>query len=362
VIDFQYNYPLIGTEAALIGAALRKHIGESTAWVSERPFAGTPEQRKVAASFLSEGGFDVEPSCTFLCSGAHCALSVILTKVFLDGSAIATDELTYPNFRLMATDRGIKLIACASDEDGMLPQALAEAATRQGVKAVFLMPTVHNPLGTVMPIDRRLALADIIRQHRLLLIEDDAYRFLEPDAPTPISFLVPELGCFIFSLSKPVAPGVKLAYLVVPESLSDGMEEVIALTNSGTSILFATVLTSLILDGTVARLIADKQALGRKMQALISSSLDALTIRAHRNSFHSWVRLPHGIDAEGFCGACKSKGVLVSSGVRYRTLGALAHDSHQFFRIAVGSERNCERITEGLATVRLVASMTQPTV
>jgi DNA-binding transcriptional MocR family regulator len=95
-----------------------------------KTFCRNPEQRKIAAAFLSQEHFEVAPSCVFLCSGAHCALSVILTKASLDGSAIATVDLTYPNFRSMATNHGIKLIACAGDEDKMLPQALAEAATR----------------------------------------------------------------------------------------------------------------------------------------------------------------------------------------------------------------------------------------
>lgn len=360
MIDFQYNYPLIGTEAGYIAGGLQKLIGESTAWVSERPFAGTAEQRKVAAAFLSQRNFDVAPGRVFLCSGAHCALSVVLAKASLDRGAVAVDEFTYPNFRLLAANRGIKLIACAGDEDGMLPEGLAEAATTSGVKAVFLMPTVHNPLGSVMCAGRRRALADVIRRHRLLLIEDDAYRFLEPDAPSPISSLVPELSFFIYGFSKPVAPGLKLAYLVVPESVSEDIEHLISLTNSGTSILFGEVLTSLILNGVVAKLIAEKRALGHERQSLISSSLAGMTMRAHRNGFHSWIELPNGIDAEAFCSACKSRGVLVSSGSRYKMHMNHGPDSRQFFRLAVGSERHLERIMEGLAIVKFVASTIRP--
>jgi len=45
VIDFQFNYPLIGTEAAFITAALQKHSAQPSAAQSERPFAGTAEHR-----------------------------------------------------------------------------------------------------------------------------------------------------------------------------------------------------------------------------------------------------------------------------------------------------------------------------
>jgi DNA-binding transcriptional MocR family regulator len=353
VIDFQLNYPLLGTEAALISTALQKHEGNPDVTRSERLFAGTVAHRKVAASYLSRENFTVPASCVFLCAGGHAAISIAFASASLDGAAIAVDELTYPHFRQMAAERHINLIACAGDDDGMLPDALAEAATVHGVKAVYLMPTVHNPLGTVMPASRRLALANIIRQNALTLIEDDAYRFLESDGPAPISFLVPEFSFYIFSFSKPISPELRVAYLLIPERLSANAEDLIAQVNSGVSLLFAEALTGLVVDGTVARLIAEKQALGRERQALISSTLAGLKIRAHRHGFHSWIELPERTDAAAFCSACEAKGVLIGSGVRYGNGGPAAL---RFVRLATGNERNRDRIIEGLAAVKLVAS------
>jgi DNA-binding transcriptional MocR family regulator len=353
VIDFQFNYPLLGTEPALISAAVQKHAAESSAWISERPLPGTLEHRNVAATFLSQSGVAVPPSRVFLCSGGHSAVSVALTRASLDGAAVAVDELTYSNFRVLAANRGIKLIACAGDEDGMLPQALDGAAELQDLKAVYLMPTVQNPLGTVISAGRRLALANVIQRRGLWLIEDDAYRFLEPDAPAPISWLVPGRGFYIHSFTKPVALGLKVSYFVVPDALSDGIEEFITQANSGTSLLFAEVLTSLVLDGTVRRLVTEKQTLGRERQALISSHLAGLKMRAHRNGFHSWIELPQEIEADAFCAACKSAGVLISSGSHY---GNGSPESARFFRLAVGNECSSERIREGLATVKRVLS------
>ena len=353
MIDFQFNYPLLGAEAALISAALRKQEAKPVALRSEKPFAGATEHRKVAASFLSREKFTIPPSCVFLCAGGHAAISIAFASASLDGAAIAVDEITYPHFRAMAAERRSKLIACAADDDGMLPEALAEAATVHGIKAVYLMPTVHNPLGTVMSPARRLALANMIRQHELFLIEDDAYRFLEPDGPAPISFVVPEFSFYIFSFSKPISPDLRVAYLLIPERLAANAEDLVAPVNRGISLLFAEALTSLILDGTVARLIAEKQALGHARQALISSALAGLKIRAHRNGFHSWIELPARTDAAAFCSACEANGVLIGSGARYGNGGPAAL---RYVRLAVGNERNLDRIIEGLATVKRVAS------
>ncbi|MFZ0884004.1 MAG: hypothetical protein WAN14_11440, partial [Candidatus Acidiferrales bacterium] len=66
MIDFQYNYPVLGTEGALISAAVQRHIAESHAWVSQKALAGTPQHRDVAASFLSQWGLNISPSRVFL--------------------------------------------------------------------------------------------------------------------------------------------------------------------------------------------------------------------------------------------------------------------------------------------------------
>ena len=349
MIDFHYNYPLLGTEGGLVSAAVQKHVAESSAWVSQKPLAGMPQHRDVGAAFLSQWGMHISPSRVFLCSGGHSSVSVALTRASLDGAAVAVDELTYPAFRRTAANRGMKAITCAGDEDGMLPQTLVDAAASQNVKAVYLTPTVHNPLGSVMPQSRRLALANVIRQHNLWLIEDDAYRFLEPDGPAPISWLVPERSFYIYSFTKPVALGMKVSYLAVPEAFAHGLEDFVSHVNSGTSLLFAEVLTSLVLDGTVQQLIAEKQALGRARQELISNGLAGWKIRAHRNAFHSWIELPQGIDAHAFCAACESKGVLLTPGSRY---GNGNPEFARCFRLAVGNERDRDRITEGLAIVK----------
>lgn len=353
MIDFQYNYPVLGSEGALLSAAVQKHVAESSAWVSQKAQAGTARHREVAASFLAQWGAEVPSSRVFLCSGGHSAVSVALTRASLEGATVAVDELSYPAFRQTAANRGIKVIACAGDEEGMLPQALDDAAGSQNVKAVYLTPTVHNPLGSVMPAGRRLALAEVIRQRGLWLIEDDAYRFLEPDAIAPIAWLVPERSFYVYSFTKPVALGLKVSYLVVPEACAEGIEESISQVNSGTSVLFAEVLTSLVLDGSVQRLIAGKQALGRERQELIAGALAGWKIRAHRNAFHCWIELPRGIEARAFCAACESQGVLLGVGSRYGNGGA---DLARFVRLAVGSERREERIREGLAIVKQMAS------
>ena len=63
-----------------------------------------------------------------------------------------------------------------------------EAACRNGaIKALYTMPTLHNPTTAIMPEDRRRAIAEIAGCHGVAIVEDDVYGFLLDTPPPPIA-------------------------------------------------------------------------------------------------------------------------------------------------------------------------------
>jgi DNA-binding transcriptional MocR family regulator len=108
-----------------------------------------------------------------------------------------------------------------------------------------------------------------------------------------------------------------------------------------------------VLDGTVQRLIAQTQALGRERRAMISSGLAGFENALTSQRFSFLDRTSAGNRSGRFLRACKSQGVLISAGTRY---GNGNSKCAQFFRLAVGNERSSERIGEGLELVKRVSS------
>jgi DNA-binding transcriptional MocR family regulator len=100
----------------------------------------------------------------------------------------------------------LELIAIPAAGSGPDLDALELLCQRRKVRAVYAMPTLHNPLGWVMSINRRHAFAALIRRHGLLLIEDAAYAFLAQDAP-PMAALLPESTVYVSGFSR-VSPRV----------------------------------------------------------------------------------------------------------------------------------------------------------
>ena len=103
---------------------------------------------------------------------------------------------------------------------GARPDALDEACRKHKPRAVYLVPTQHNPTTATMDAGRRKAIADIIRKRGTVLIEDDVYGPLEPQA-SPIANLIPERTYYAASIAKCIAPALRVAYLLAPDAAAE---------------------------------------------------------------------------------------------------------------------------------------------
>ncbi|MFK9842418.1 aminotransferase class I/II-fold pyridoxal phosphate-dependent enzyme, partial [Escherichia coli] len=90
------------------------------------------------------------------------------------GDVVAVDALTYSGFKILAALYHLELAAITCRPEGPDLRALQTLCQQRRVRAVYTMPTLHNPLGWVLNTGQRQALADLARQHDLLIIEDAA--------------------------------------------------------------------------------------------------------------------------------------------------------------------------------------------
>jgi 2-aminoadipate transaminase len=86
---------------------------------------------------------------------------------------------------------------------------------------VYVLPNFHNPAGTTIPLERRLRLVEIAREHDLVLIEDDPYGELrfEGSEITPFYELAPERTIYLSTFSKTLAPGFRLGWVFAPRAI-----------------------------------------------------------------------------------------------------------------------------------------------
>jgi 2-aminoadipate transaminase len=158
-----------------------------------------------------------------LANGSLGAIALATDVLAARGDAVLVEEWTYNVAMTVFRHRGIEIVPVAIDEDGLIPEALADACERaqQGGRRALLytIPTFHNPTGITMPLERRRAIVDLARERDIAIVEDDCYGDLryEGDHVPSLWSLAPERTALVGSLSKVLAPALRLGYVIAPE-------------------------------------------------------------------------------------------------------------------------------------------------
>ena len=349
MIDLQFNFPLLVGQDALWAEHLRAAVeaNEKQGLSALRPSfrgGGDARMKEVAARWL---GVEVE-RVTLTCGG-HQGCLVALMAAGLAGKRVAVEEITYTGFIEQCRMLGVETVACGMDAEGLRADALREVCARgvaegRPVAAVFTMPTLHNPVGCVASLERRLAVVEVAREFGLVVIEDDAYGFLHPD-PQPMNYakLAPERTFYIRGLSKNFAPVVRTGFVVAPVEYGAALGIAVKQSSTGVSRGLVGAACSMVEDGTLDAVIAFKRLEGAKRQAEARELLEGLEVSAGPNSWHLWVGLPEGVsDVER---KCEERGVLVSGG---NWFGAPGTEAPRAVRLGLGGEVEVERAMEGV--------------
>lgn len=291
-IDFEFNYPMLSDQTALIAkslAGLEKTAALDDA-LRQATSIGTPSIRSVGAKFLSQGDWSPAPEQLVFTGNGRQSIAAALAATVPPGGRCGVEALTYPFIRSVAGRLGISLVPLAVDKDGVRPDAVQKAHRHSRLSALYLQPAIHNPLGTTMPSTRRTDLLRVAEKLSLPVVEDNVYGFLD-DQP-PLAALAPDICIVVDSLSKKVAPGLTLGFIVPPRRLR---ESVAAAVRSGgwTASGFAfSAAQRMMGDGTAAELARLKRLDARARQKLAADLLSGFEVQANGYCYHLWLTLP----------------------------------------------------------------------
>ena len=351
MIDLNFNYPSLPGQTQLLRTALRQLAlsGDLEALLRYQPHAGRAHERASVARHLLSRGVNVDAEQVLLVNGAQQGLAVTLMALLKPGDVIAADALTYSGFKVLAEALHLEVVAIPVNEQEPDLAALEKLCRSRSVRAVYSMPTLHNPLGWVMPIEQREELAAIARRHDLTLIEDAAYAFLVEDPPRPLIDLAPERTVYVSGLSKNIATGLRVGFIAAPAAHVPALERVIRATTWNTPGLMTAIVCGWLDDGTVIELEAQKRHDAQARQALAAELLKGLPCVAHPNSYFLWLPLPEDVRADQIVVELMQKQISVTTAEPF---AVSAHVPHAI-RLALGSVE-MDVLRQALTTVRKV--------
>ncbi len=352
-INLALNVPPSTGEGELIAATLAEIVadGDMDGLLGYLPHQGRRDHREAIASWLAVHGMAADPDRLFLTHGAQHALSIAIGMVAAPGAPVLTETLTYSGMLALSAQSGYRLHGVAMDSEGLQPEALDRAFRETGARVLYCMPTFQTPTGALMPQERRLAIADILRQHDAYLLEDDAYNFLLPTPMRPLSALVPERAFYAVSLAKCLAPGLRIGAMIAPDSFRDRCINALRATGWMAVPTMAETVTRLIQNGGLSRQVMLKREKAAQRDEVVRRVLKGwLPVRQAPPCFHVWLPLPMGRTLNALIAQAAQAGITLAPP------GALRpHDPASLgVRLCLGAAANEGDLEKALVEVRSI--------
>jgi 2-aminoadipate transaminase len=172
--------------------------------------------------YLETVGVNTEAERINIVTGSQSVLDGLGKILITPGDAVAVEAPTYLGAIQALNPYGPRYVRMQTDENGLIPESMAEVIEKHHPKLVYLIPTFQNPTGRTIPEDRRREIAEIAKRTNTLILEDDPYgslRFRGSFVPTIYS-MAPEHVVYAGSFSKVFAPGLRVGYYIAPELIS----------------------------------------------------------------------------------------------------------------------------------------------
>jgi DNA-binding transcriptional MocR family regulator len=335
MVDLNFNYPSLPGQADLLRDGLRQLAasGDLEALLRYQPHAGRPHERACMARHLVARGVMVDAEQVLIVTGAQHGLAITVMALLQPGDVVAVDALTYPGFKVVAEAHRLELAPIPVDARGPDLDAFARLCATRRVRAVYTMPTLHNPLGGVMTANQRAQLVATARRHDLLIIEDAAYAFLAVDPPAPLAALAPERTVYVSGLSKSIATGLRVGFVAAPVDWVPKLERAIRGTTWNTPGVMTALACAWLDDGTVMRLEDEKRADAWRRQAIAAEAFAGLACIAHPTSYFVWLPLTEDARADQLAMTLMRARIAVSTADAFATSAQVPHA----IRVALGS-------------------------
>jgi GntR family transcriptional regulator/MocR family aminotransferase len=287
---------------------------------------GDPRLRAALASLLAESrGLAARADDVVVTRGSQMAIALVARAALAPGDAVAVEALGYPPAWEALRQCGAQLIPFPIDAEGLDVRALAAAVRRRRIRAVYLTPHHQYPTTVSLSAGRRLALLELARRERFLIIEDDYdHEFHYEGRPVLPLASADSTGvvAYVGTLSKVLAPGLRIGYLVAPGSL---LNSVVAhrfyLDRQGDHAVERAV-AELIEDGELERSVNRARRIYRARRDLAVELLrarlgSAISLQVPSGGMALWVSCP-GVDAEAWSERARARGILFHCARRWR--------------------------------------------
>ena len=316
-------------------------------------------RNEIARQLAERRGIEVTRANILVTSGSGQGLDLVNGALVEPGDTVVIEEFTYSGALNKARKLGAEVLGVPLDAGGLDVARLGEtldAMARRNVtpKYIYTIPTIQNPTGTVLDLERRQRLVEIARRYRVPIFEDECYAELTfaEQAPPALYALAPEAVIHIGSFSKTLAPALRIGYVVAEPGI---LRQIAALkSDGGTGALDQMVVAEYLRGGYQAHVRDLVRSLSVKLDVMLEAIRDefgsSVDVVRPDGGIFVWLKFPDGFDVRTLVAPAAKRGVVFNSGPDW----ACDADAAQSFMRLCFALPSAEDIREGVAQLAQV--------
>ncbi|SFC37065.1 PLP-dependent aminotransferase family protein [Bacillus sp. UNCCL81] len=302
-------------------------------------------QKDAAIKLILRGGFETTVDHILFANGGQNAIAATLASLCKPGDRIGADDHTYPGLKTIAAMLSVQIVPIKSENYEMSPNAFEYACKNDNIKGIYLIPDYHNPTASCLSIENRKKIAAIAKKYNQFIIEDATYNLLNEKPIPAVASFAQEHSIYIASLSKSIAPGLRLAYVAVPIRFKEAISKALYNLNISVSPLFSELAARTIVSNQFENIIKIHREETIRRNQVVNKYLSDYTCLGTETGIFHWLLLPGKLTGAEFEKLAAQQGVQVYAAERF-VVGKSCPE--RAVRVSVCAPETLEELEHGL--------------
>lgn len=259
-------------------------------------------------------------------SGGTQVMDLATRVLASEGDTVICEEPSFVGSLNCFRSHGCKLAGVPIDSDGMNIKALERVVKENpDAKFIYTIPNFQNPGGTTLSLEKRKAIYEIAKANDLVIVEDNPYgnlRVAGEDVPSIKSFDTDGIVVYAGSFSKILAPGIRVAYAVVPKEMAGAFTIAKQVSDVHTGVINQMIVSRWFDEYDVDAHIVKIREIYRHKLNLMCDCLDKyckgfITYVRPQGGLFIWAKLPDNVDMVDYVNRLIEQKVAVVPGTAF---------------------------------------------
>jgi 2-aminoadipate transaminase len=311
---------------AAAAAAVLRRDGADLALYNPHGPQGFRGIRDFVVAKVAGRGITCTPDDVLITQGSNQGLDLVYRLLLNCGDTVILEEFTYAGALTKLQRLGVNVVGAPLDDDGLRIDALGRLLDdlgRKGIrpKLIYTIPTVQNPTGSIMPVERRRALLDLAKKHRVAIFEDECYADLVwgSAAPAAVYAMDPTQVIHVGSFSKTLAPALRLGYVVADWAVMSRLVGLKREADSGTGALEQMVVAEYFSRNFAEHVGELTGVLEEKLNTMVEALEREFGTAVERlwrpkGGIFLWIKLPDRVDVTKLVAPAAKEGLVFNPG------------------------------------------------